>query len=410
MELTRFLENILERGSVFVVKRLSGNDTTLTKSHQSGVYFPRWFFERAFPDICTRNTHNPRTTLLEVRFVESGHVARDVQVVYYNSKFHPELGLAKAYDEFRITYWGGQRGGCPYQDPDNTGALTVFAIEQGEDGPIGHVWVSRSEQEDNMIEGWVGFDVLPGESYGNMAFEKRMLPESTEVLARKIIPDSWYKEFPTGSDVFDTVSAAIPKRPGLSLDQLLLDRRALEFAVFKAIEEAHVLPQIRKGFENVDEFISFSLSVANRRKSRTGRSLELNLGRLFTDANLLFEEQVITENRKKPDFLFPSSTHYHDPNFDPTRLHMMAAKTCCKDRWRQILSEAERIKVKHLFTLQEGISEHQHKEMTDSNVKLVVPSSVIKKFPEVIRSEISNLQDFVSAVATAQHEAGLRAR
>ena len=55
----------------------------------------------------------------------------------------------------------------------------------------------------------------------------------------------------------------------------------------------------------VNEFIKYSHSVSNRRKSRTGNSLELNLESIFRYEDLSFETQAITELKKKPDFLFP---------------------------------------------------------------------------------------------------------
>lgn len=42
---------------------------------------------------------------------------------------------------------------------------------------------------------------------------------------------------------------------------------------------------------------------------------------------------------------------------------MLAVKTTCKDRWRQILNEADKIHQVHLFTLQEGVSLAQYREM-----------------------------------------------
>ena len=59
---------------------------------------------------------------------------------------------------------------------------------------------------------------------------------------------------------------------------------------------------------------------------------------------------------------------------------MLVVKTTCKDRWRQILNEADRIPVKHLFTLQEGVSVNQFQEMCESNVRLVVPKPLINKY------------------------------
>jgi hypothetical protein len=49
---------------------------------------------------------------------------------------------------------------------------------------------------------------------------------------------------------------------------------------------------------------------------------------------------------------------------------MLAAKTTVKDRWRQVLNEANRIETKHLLTLQEGVPEGQFTEMQDAKVNL----------------------------------------
>ncbi|CCK00638.1 hypothetical protein BN130_3423 [Cronobacter malonaticus 507] len=75
---------------------------------------------------------------------------------------------------------------------------------------------------------------------------------------------------------------------------------------------------------------------------------------------------------------------------------MLAVKTTCKDRWRQILNEADKISQVHLFTLQEGVSQAQYREMQDAGVRLVVPSSLHKKYPEAIREELLTLGEFIA--------------
>jgi len=77
---------------------------------------------------------------------------------------------------------------------------------------------------------------------------------------------------------------------------------------------------------------------------------------------------------------------------------MLAAKTTCRDRWRQVLNEAARIPVKHLLTLQEGVSEGQFREMTEAKVQLVVPEPLIEKFPRSIRPHIQTLESFIADV------------
>lgn len=59
---------------------------------------------------------------------------------------------------------------------------------------------------------------------------------------------------------------------------------------------------------------------------------------------------------------------------------MLGAKSTLKDRWRQVLSEAERIPEKHLITLEPGISEHQTGEMQAKRLRLVIPDRLHASF------------------------------
>lgn len=61
------------------------------------------------------------------------------------------------------------------------------------------------------------------------------------------------------------------------------------------------------------------------------------------------------------------------------QLISLAAKTTCKDRWRQIINEADRLRdrTKFLCTLQQGISTAQLDEMQEERVILVVPRPFI---------------------------------
>ena len=77
---------------------------------------------------------------------------------------------------------------------------------------------------------------------------------------------------------------------------------------------------------------------------------------------------------------------------------MLAAKTTCKDRWRQILNEADRIPTKHLLTLQEGVSENQFQEMVEANVKLVVPQGLHESYPEWVRPHLISFESFIADV------------
>ncbi len=117
---------------------------------------------------------------------------------------------------------------------------------------------------------------------------------------------------------------------------------------------------------------------------------------------MVFEEQAVTEDNKKPDFLFPNGECYHNLMFPADDLVVLGAKTTCKDRWRQVLTEADRVDVKYLFTLQQGISKNQLKEMHDSHLTLVVPKQYIKSFPVEYQKEISDLFGFIGMVKKKQ--------
>jgi hypothetical protein len=191
--------------------------------------------------------------------------------------------------------------------------------------------------------------------------------------------------------------------PHAAPDQTLVAWLDHEERLFRTLERHIVTEQLEEGFHgDVDRFISFSLSVHNRRKSRAGHSLENHLSQIFAENDLIFERGVITENRSKPDFLFPGYTPYHDPGFPETRLTMLGVKTTCKDRWRQVLTEANRISSKHLLTLEPGISEHQTNEMQSQSLNLVLPAPIHTSFTETQRSWLLNVADFIEMVKEKQ--------
>lgn len=396
LSLTRFLEEVDGLDFKWVVKRLSGNDTGLTGGHQAGLYLPRAFVKMAFPEICTKGKFNPDFFVREC-FIPSADISiRTLRAVYYNSKYFPERGLKKKYDEFRLTRWGGRAS--PLQDHENTGSICVLGIRREADQADAVVWVAASIEEENAIEAWLGEEVEPGRF---ILRQEPCLgyPERSELE----IPPEWQSSFPSGREIFSHIVKLIPRsRWEGSMDELLLKRRDLEFRLFEQIERQHVLPKIVNGFTCVEGFIKYAHSVSNRRKSRAGTSLELNLESIFLDESIYFETQVTTENRKRPDFLFPSRKAYHDASYPAARLHMLASKTCCKDRWRQILNEANRITTKHLFTLQEGVSENQLGEMKDNNVELVVPAPLHASFPKAWRPSIISLDGFVNHIRAEQ--------
>ena len=170
-----------------------------------------------------------------------------------------------------------------------------------------------------------------------------------------------------------------------------------EEILFRALERSIVKEKLVTGFAEVDDFISFSLSVQNRRKSRVGHALENHLSAVF-DANAIrYERGARTENNSRPDFLFPGSLEYHDAEIGSPPLRMLGAKTTCKDRWRQVLTEAAKIPDKHLFTLETAISQNQLQEMHGSSLVIVSTPAVLATYQAPPGMTIC-LHDFIKIV------------
>ena len=176
-----------------------------------------------------------------------------------------------------------------------------------------------------------------------------------------------------------------------------------EEQLFRTLERHLVSEKLNEGFnDDVDEFISYSLGVQNRRKSRAGQAFENHLEQLFLDHQIQYARGKTTENKSRPDFIFPGKEAYENPSFPGAALTMLAAKTSCKDRWRQILTEANRISRKYLVTLEPGISEDQTNEMNDHSVDIVVPKILHDSFSPQQKESIIDVQTLIGILKVKQ--------
>jgi hypothetical protein len=78
---------------------------------------------------------------------------------------------------------------------------------------------------------------------------------------------------------------------------------------------------------------------------------------------------------------------------------MLGVKTTCKDRWRQVLAEADRVKHKHLLTLEAAISSNQTDEMQAKNLQLVLPQRLHESYSDSQRAWLMNVSSFVTLVS-----------
>ncbi len=372
------------------VKRLSGNDTQATGGHQAGPYIARAEAFQLFPELNTPSRRNPRVDF--TAYAESHGYAASPNIIWYNNRL-----FGGTRNETRITRLGGQES--PLLDEDNTGAIVLFFFTGGVGSRHCSYWICRDEAEEDRVESFAG-PVEPGEQlFWNTDVEGTTSAEFVRSggncwLDRQDMPSQWLKEFPTPQEVFDTALARQPYS-NLSLDARVMRRRDCEYAVFRSVELAFEFSTIRKGFSSIDSFIARAQTILQRRKARSGRSLELHMNRILTEEQIPYVFQPVTEAGKRPDFVFPSQQAYNSPEFPASHLRMLAAKTTVRERWRQVITEADRIQIKHLFTLQEGVSVNQFAQMRDSDVRLVVPKSLHSKYPVGVRPHLMTLKDFV---------------
>ena len=181
-------------------------------------------------------------------------------------------------------------------------------------------------------------------------------------------------------------------------DHALLTWWNAEDAHFREHERRIVERRLAAGFVSVEDFLSYSKSVHNRRSSRAGLALENHLRAILKRNSVRHDYKARTEGKSEPDFLFPGVNEYRDCTFDEKRLTMLAAKTTCKDRWRQVLPEAERIKSKHLCTLEPSISRAQLREMASNRLTLVAPSEILPTYDVPTGYEVISLAGFIQLV------------
>lgn len=218
-----------------------------------------------------------------------------------------------------------------------------------------------------------------------------------EALANSRFPGD---RFPTTRDLAEFARQSLGDMRGLAPDarlELFLKREA---DLFYAIERRIVGARLKDPhlFSSVEDFLAYSLSVQNRRKARMGASLENHLGAVLREAGLRFDHPGRTEGDSAPDFLFPGTAEYQDSAFPPERLRMLGAKSTCKDRWRQVLAEAQRIPRKHLCTLEPAISVNQTAEMERNGLTLVLPAGLHSTYTPAQQQQILSIEGFIREV------------
>ena len=393
-DLTMRAVNAVNAAEVAFSKFITANETGTTGAHQAGFYLPKNSHPLYFDKPGVRGANKDR--IVKIKWGDAFET--ESRFIYYG------VGTR---NEYRLTRFGRD---FPFLTDDNVGDLLVLCKMNAEEYK-GYV-LSSDEDIENFLD---ALGLSPPETNRLIKADPDLpgdIPLADQPLLQQLF--SKYvakldKSFPRTDEVANSARRLLMQ----ALNQQLSDARKApdreilrwidaEYRLFRNIESDYYSEVISRPFKNMDSFVQIANSVLNRRKSRAGKSLEHHLDFMFRTFDLKFKDQPKTEGRKRPDFIFPGEEEYHDPSFSPGKLIFLGAKTTCKDRWRQILNEADRIKTKYLFTLQQGISSGQLKEMRLHEVKLVVPREYITAYPPEHREEISSLSDFIGYVKEKQ--------
>lgn len=364
-------------------KFLSANDSGETGGHQSGILISITASAMFWTDQEMKENHILKK-YGRIRWQDDFET--DCTVTWYGSK-----------KELRITGFG--RGKSPI-NAEYTGALFVL-VKEAEENYQGYL-LNTDDDIEHFLE---TFGLTPAET-NRMIETRRMSPETREKRAIDAFVGSLDVEFPSSSEM-SMAARMIQWKVYLNKalvitdpDKILLQWTDEEYVLFQALEQERYGDIVARGFQTVDEFVSMANKVLNRRKSRAGKSLEHHLSAIFDENRIQYVSQAVTEGNKKPDFLFPSEEAYHDMSFSIDRICTLAAKTTCKDRWRQILNEADRLRDrnKYLCTMQQGISAAQMDEMQAEKVILVVPKKYHSAYPQEKRDRLWTIEKFVRYV------------
>lgn len=367
---------------------ITGNDAGTTGSHQSGFYIPKNAAPLLFGEECHRGEIREKWVTIKWQ----NDIETASRFIYYGQKTR---------NEYRITRFGRN---FEFLQDRYVGSLIIIAEI---DSDYYKAFVLESDDD---IESFLSYFNLSTEQT-NQLIDLTQARDEGDMLRRAFMERiKNLQDFPMthemgkmAQDIYNRLNGVTIEQIRKTPDKILMSWYSAEWELFRSLEEKVYKPVYTQPFEDCQSLIDFSNKILNRRKARAGKSLEHHLAAIFDAEELFFEEQAITENNKKPDFLFPNSECYHNFEFPADNITVLGAKTTCKDRWRQVTTEADRVDDKYLFTLQPGISRNQLKEMAAEKVLLVVPENHIKTFPEEYQASLGTLSSFINMVKERQN-------
>lgn len=373
---------------VVFAKFLSANDTGLTGGHQCGIYIQKKCVPLIFDCLFEKGQNHKRSA----EIVWNEELSTVSSFTYYGTGTR---------NEYRITRFGR---GFDLLKPNHTGDLVVICRESAER------YYAYVLSHDDEIEAFLDAFSLSPTGTNGLVKGGWVEQDPADRLAEYVeaFVETLDGDFPDTRTMALTAEEAQRCADGdlalMDADQQIIRWMDVEYDLFRRVEDVHYSYITLEPLASVEEAVAIGLEITNRRKARAGKSLEHHLATLFAERGLSFTPQAKTEGNKKPDFIFPSEEAYKDPSFPAEKLVFLGSKRTCKDRWRQVINEADRIPCKYLFTLQQGVTESQMDEMRAENVVLVVPKEYHSSFPPSTLDNVITLEEFIGVVQKSQQQ------
>ena len=178
---------------------------------------------------------------------------------------------------------------CNFLMDKYVGSLIIFA-EQTED-----YYQAFVLESDDDIETFLSYFNLSTEQTNQLISSTQVQSDDEKIRLAIAAAIAKLNDFPQTTEmgkmsqnIFNKIFNITNKYICTNPDTILFDWRNVESSLFFALEDKLYHDVYTKPFANCNELMDFANSILNRRKSRSGKSLEHHLSAIFTANKLVF--------------------------------------------------------------------------------------------------------------------------
>ena len=210
---------------------------------------------------------------------------------------------------------------------------------------------------------------------------------------KELVPDNAVLCSEAVSEVLDPLTEEEIKSSFSALFDQLGDLIYKNYLHYEEVSGQKITDELIKktGTVSFQDMKSLHMSISQSRKSRAGRAFEFMISEMFKRLNYPFAEQELVGGAT-PDFLMPSLEYFEK---NPLSCIIFTAKRTLRERWRQIVTEANEGYAFFLATIDDKISQNQLNEAMKHKIYIVVPLSLIERFEEYQKApNVISFEDF----------------